>query len=272
MAIEVTNMNTAATGEELATALEAADVNAQVNAEVGGMEQGLQSVTGEAASNCDVLGSVNGLVGEATASVKDSYKAATEAVEGAIGTVMETIGGVVKGVKSALAATTAKINEFVGWIRQNASRIYGEVLAQVKAGMQTLINGMNTVFSAVKEAVNTAVGAISNIAKEMFNSIKNLVASECKTISTSVKNIGSGAGIDSTAASASLADNPSAFAEVNMANVGSALGAAQGSLVAAQGSLGGAQTEVGNISINASALDAIMAQQLPPPQTPPATP
>lgn len=192
------------------------------------VQSGLNSLVTSAGSNCDVFGGANGMARKASDSFKSNFKELTRNVQTAFSTVLETAGSIIKSVTATLTSVNSKLAEFSSWLSTQADT----VLASAKSVLNTLKTTINDALGAVSSALNACVEYVTEIRNKMFEAVSALTLQGCTAIANSVKNIGTGAGIDS-AFNAVSAPDPGSLSEV-----------ALGGLV---GSLGGIATSVNNL-------------------------
>jgi hypothetical protein len=205
------------TQEQLAANLLAANFEGGIAANVADMESTLNSVTQTASSNCSVIGSVDSLV-------KGAYKDTVATLEKAIGAAMEGIGKIIKAVKAIASTINKAIQDFAAWLTTAS----GVVLGTIVIALKELTNVINGIFSAVASAAVSIGDTLGSIGSEMFKSVSKMLTRNCENVSASVKNIGSGAGIDSTLSAVSA--STASFALSNTFGVKNAMDSAKASL------------------------------------------
>lgn len=255
MAITVT-MDSATSPAQLATVVASADIGGQVTSSNAASDSSVKNMTEKTAQNCDMFGSINGMLSDAAQAVKDAYKATTEAVEKLFTDIMSAVGDLTKTIKAIAAQAVAKIQQFCTWLQTASST----VLAQAKAALQAVINGLNSVYTAISDAATAVVNKIGEIASEMFESVKKMLTTDCKMVSGAVSSIGTGAGIDSIVNTVSAAASSVGGAmTAALSNVGDKLTATASSMASTLTGVSAASSSTTSLNASVSTLSTMMA-------------
>lgn len=191
MTITVENINTATTAQEFSALVQSANISGQFTSEINAAQSKLRTLINEIVTNISVFSTINGISNNATEEVKTEFASLTSKIETLSSEILIAIGSTIKTMSSYTDKVSTAISQFIS----NLS--YAISFENEKSDLLSLLQLLNSVFSSISTVSNSLISSIDSISTQTLNSIRNSMIVESKILTSSLEEIGVGAGIDS---------------------------------------------------------------------------
>lgn len=207
------DLTSATTPQEMATIINQ-QFPTQVDSDNATLQSSMNDLTTGSGQNCAVLGSIGATLRNAEAQLQLDIQNATKSLESVINQVNKKVGDIVSKIQSSIATVKKDIADFTTWLNTQTVLIMDDA----KAAIQSVCDKVNSVIQGAMSYINQVTDAIDDIAQQMYNSLKNLIMNNCSGLSDSIKDLGSGSGIDPQVSTAKADDgNATAMSAVTYA-------------------------------------------------------
>lgn len=191
MTITVENINTAITAQEFSALVQSANISGQFASEISTAQSNLRTLINEIIANISIIATINGISNNAPEEVKTKFTSLTSEIEALSSKILIAIGSTIKTMSSYTDKVSTAISQFIS----NLS--YAVSFENKKSDLLALLQLLNSVFSSISAVSNSLISSIDSISTQTLNSIRNSMIIESKILTSSLEEIGFGAGIDS---------------------------------------------------------------------------